>query len=196
MIETRTSVEAAIPAATDAAETQPVEFTDTMIQDQLSPVRPMQQLENVSDSTGPLKRTNALDAGSSSSDESAEEEGSTSDESVDPVECHIPYVIDLESDDETVLSPKKPEMEADIHPATVPPGSSAAPATAPPVFVESPGPSKPFSPEIQDSQVAGDFMEGGANQDFIVSDEEVEVGDSTQKGVFKDSYCCSGPSSK
>ena len=164
-----------------------MELTDTMIQDQLSPVRQMQPLENVDDSMGPLKRTNPLDdeSDSSGSSESAEEEGSTSDESV---ECHVPYVIDLESDEETILSPKKPEKEADIHPATAPHGYSAAPAIAPPILVESLGPSKAFSPEIQDSQVPGDFMEGDAYQATIISDEEVEGGESTQKGVFKDSY--------
>eukprot|EP00435_Cladocopium_sp_Y103_P039668 s1285_g10.t1 len=180
-------------AAVDAVETQPMEWTDSLVEDNLSPVRPMQPLEDGEASNGPLKRTMPLegDNSSESSTESAEEESSTSDESVDPVECHVPYIICLESDEEdTVLSPKKTEPKPDSYPATTPSGSSAAAARAPELD-EMKGNADAFSPEVQDSQVAGDVMEGDFCMENIVSDEDAEGCEaSTQKGVFKDSYFC------
>ena len=181
------SVEAAISAAAaDAAETLPMEWTDSLVEGQLSPVRPMQPLENVGSGNESLKRAVPMESehqcsSDSSSEESAEEESSTSDESVAPVECHNPDVICLESDEEeTVLSPKKVEPKPDAAPS----GSSAAALTV----LES---SQDWSPEIQDSQVAGDVMEYEYAMEKVLSDEEKEgLEASTQKGVFKDGFSC------
>ena len=165
-----------------------MEWTDSLVEGQLSPVRPMQALEDLGGANVPLKRTVPLEgehSSSGSSSESAEEESTTGDESVDPVECHVQYVISLESDEEdTVLSPKKVEPKPDANAA---PSGCSAPA--PHLLVEPAENSEDWCPEIQDYQVAGDAMEFEYAMDCIVSDEEKEGCEaSTQKGVFKDSF--------
>lgn len=170
---------AALTLATDNAETQALTDSQMMASPTPSPISKMQSLSPAS-----LRRSTQHVSTEETSDdeimnreeESDEEEEPIHDDIVEPVVPHDNVVLTIEaSEDETVLSPKKPKTKSnDPGPA----GESVVP------YDSSGAPSAPLEeqgafPATQEGRVTQEVEE------LLDSEDEVAKKDNVTKGTFK-----------
>lgn len=120
------------------------------------------------------------DSSSCGGEESPEEEEKTSDECIEPVTRHELQIIEIESECESALSPKKAAPMPPTGQGANLPGGSAALQGKP---AESKGDSSIAEPQVVDPETKEEVRPFQEIEQVLGSDEE---GKDTTKGVFKD----------